>query len=134
MNKVVLLLFLVLLSLTLLTSCFSKVGQCNEDSPAVVRAKSLSDDELKTLLNDVRKYYEAKELGQGDLKIPKSVQNLLPEHIRIEGRGRIFLYLNVCGFDSKTIMVIDASDNSINMSWGDYGSPKAGNLQLWPEA
>jgi hypothetical protein len=118
-----------------ISGCFNDIGKCNEDSYEVNKAKALNTQELQAILNEVTLFYKMKESGNENLNILSTIRTLEPEHIAVTGRGRISVYLKACGFDSKIIMFVESANiQEISIMWGDYGSPKAGSMQLWPEA
>ena len=126
---------LLLVPIFLFYSCFSEIGNCNEDSPAVVKAKSLSISELKGLLKEVDillTKFTPLTLPQLN-ELPNRIRSLSPQHVTSHGGKRLSIYLNTCAPDSKVILHVDAERKDVKVQWGDWGSPKSGSLKLWPK-
>ncbi len=126
---------LLLVPLFLFYSCYSEIGNCNEDSPAVIKAKNLSITELKGLLKEVDillTKFTSLTLPQIN-ELPDGIKSLSPQHVTSHGGKRLWIYLNACTPDSKVILHVDAERNDVTVQWGDWGSPKSGSLKLWPK-
>ena len=112
----------LILSIFLLISCSADIDMCSENSSAVTRVKSLSKTQLKTLIKDARKFYNDKDSMQDNIKIPESIQNLSPKQVKTSVYRKVSVYLEVCTFDSKVILVIDVSKKAnIYVVWGETG-------------
>ena len=128
------LLILVLLAL-LVCGCIGEGGVCDKNTEQVQMAKSLSNEQLENLYNNVKllSVNNGFQSFNGIEEIPEQFRFLNPRALNIEADTNAYLYLKVCGLDSKILMFFSLSEKHkyIKLIWGD--GPTAGNIQLWPK-
>ena len=126
---------LILVISLLLTGCVGEGGVCDKNAKQVKMAKSLSNEKLKKLYNDMKKLAIENRFQtfNGIEEIPEQFKYLNPRALNIEADTNAYLYLKVCGLDSKVLMFFSLSEQRkyIKLIWGD--GPTAGNIQLWPK-
>lgn len=126
---------LILVISLLLTGCVGEGGVCDKNAKQVKMAKSLSNEKLKKLYNDMKKLAIENRFQtfNGIEEIPEQFKYLNPRALNVEADMNAYLYLKVCGLDSKVLMFFSLSEQRkyIKLIWGD--GPTAGNIQLWPK-
>lgn len=112
--------------------------ECDDASPVVAMAQSLSDDQLSVIVSDIRTLAQKKPAVYGvepGLAMPLHYDFLSIKSVKIFNERKAFVYLASCGIDNKVTLSVTYNNEGLPLvvlQWGE--GLDDGSAQLWPRA